>query len=176
MTLIKQSDVAELNFTDCRKKIGESMLPTTSRNYTISFLFHYFNMSKSNNVTGDIKAIIKTLVQNPNDFGPDKAAQAMHAIMGGNATPSQISAFLIGLKLNQKDLDAEIVAACAATMREFALQIHYSDHAHLEDCVVDIVGTGGDGHDTYNVSTTASLVAAGAGAKVAKVRKWDAML
>jgi len=115
-----------------------------------------------------IKSIVKDLVQNPDSFNADKAAQAMHAIMGGHATPSQISAFLIGLKLQGKDLDAEIVAACAETMRAFALPIHYSEHAYLESCVVDIVGTGGDGHDTYNVSTTASLVAAGAGAKVAK--------
>lgn len=117
-----------------------------------------------------IKSIVKDLVQNPDSFNADKAAQAMHAIMGGHATPSQISAFLIGLKLQGKDLDAEIVAACAETMRAFALPIHYSEHAYLESCVVDIVGTGGDGHDTYNVSTTASLVAAGAGAKVAKVK------
>lgn len=126
--------------------------------------------SKPTKESAAIKSIVKDLVLNPASFGPDQAAQAMHAIMGGHATPSQISAFLISLKLQGKDLDAEIVAACAETMRQFALPVHYSEHPHLESCVVDIVGTGGDGHDTYNVSTTASLVAAGAGAKVAKVR------
>ncbi|CAO3621174.1 unnamed protein product [Mucor hiemalis] len=76
--------------------------------------------------------------------------------MKGDATPSQISAFLISLKLQGKDKDPKIVAACATAM-------------------LDIVGTGGDGHDTYNVSTTASIIAAGAGAKVAKVLyyKWS---
>jgi anthranilate phosphoribosyltransferase len=125
--------------------------------------------SNSTEETTSIRTIIKNLVLNPESFGPEDAANAMRAIMGGHATTSQISAFLIGLKLQGKDLDAEIVAACAETMRAFALPIHYSEHAHLESCVVDIVGTGGDGHNTYNVSTTASLVAAGAGAKVAKV-------
>jgi hypothetical protein len=169
VTLLKYSDVAELNFTDCRKKKVSQCYQRLKRTIP-SVSPTFIKMSKPSTVTGDIKAIIKTLIQHPSDFGPEQAAQAMHAIMAGHATPSQISAFLIGLKLNQKDLDAEIVAACADTMRDFALQIHYSDHRHLEDCVVDIVGTGGDGHDTYNVSTTASLVAAGAGAKVAKVR------
>ncbi|CAO3667110.1 unnamed protein product [Umbelopsis ramanniana] len=124
--------------------------------------------AKSTEEATSIRSIIKSLVLEPETFGPEQAAQAMHAIMAGHATTSQISAFLIGLKLQGKDLDAEIVAACAETMRAFALPIHYSEHAHLESCVVDIVGTGGDGHNTYNVSTTASLVAAGAGAKVAK--------
>lgn len=140
----------------------------------LSFLILSFSMTaKTTEEAASIRSIIKSLVLEPETFGPEQAAQAMHAIMGGHATTSQISAFLIGLKLQGKDLDAEIVAACAETMRAFALPIHYSEHAHLESCVVDIVGTGGDGHNTYNVSTTASLVAAGAGAKVAKVRMDD---
>ncbi|KAI8329166.1 anthranilate phosphoribosyltransferase [Choanephora cucurbitarum] len=88
--------------------------------------------------------------------------------MSGTATPSQIAAFLISLKLQHKDKDPHIVAACATAMQSHALLVPYTHYESLRDQVVDIVGTGGDGHDTYNVSTTASIVAAGAGAKVAK--------
>ncbi|KAI8987777.1 anthranilate phosphoribosyltransferase [Mycotypha africana] len=88
--------------------------------------------------------------------------------MKGTATPSQISAFLISLRLQDKDRDPHIVASCAKAMRTHAKRIEYTGYEHLCQHVVDIVGTGGDGHDTYNVSTTASIVAAGAGAKVAK--------
>ncbi|KAI7886122.1 anthranilate phosphoribosyltransferase [Lichtheimia hyalospora FSU 10163] len=88
--------------------------------------------------------------------------------MQGSATHSQVSAFLIALRLQQKDQDPSIVAACAQAMQSHARLIPYNHYEHLEGNVVDIVGTGGDGHDTYNVSTTASIVAAGAGAKVAK--------
>ncbi|KAI9356408.1 anthranilate phosphoribosyltransferase [Pilaira anomala] len=88
--------------------------------------------------------------------------------MKGEATPSQIAAFLMALKLQGKDKDAKIVAACATAMRSHALTVSYEGYEHLQGNVVDMVGTGGDGHDTYNVSTTASIIAAGAGAKVAK--------
>ncbi|ORE22637.1 anthranilate phosphoribosyltransferase [Rhizopus microsporus] len=88
--------------------------------------------------------------------------------MKGSATPSQISAFLVSLKLQHKDKDPRIVAACANAMRSHARVVPYDGYEDLAGNVVDIVGTGGDGHNTYNVSTTASIVAAGAGAKVAK--------
>ncbi|KAI8976110.1 anthranilate phosphoribosyltransferase [Pilobolus umbonatus] len=88
--------------------------------------------------------------------------------MKGEATPSQISAFLVSLRLQHKDKDARIVAACATAMRSHSHAVSYVGYESMSDKIVDIVGTGGDGHDTYNVSTTASIVAAGAGAKVAK--------
>ncbi|KAI9321301.1 anthranilate phosphoribosyltransferase [Dichotomocladium elegans] len=88
--------------------------------------------------------------------------------MGGKATPSQISAFLVALRFQLKDSDPTIVAACAQAMQSHARLIPYDHYKHLEGNVIDIVGTGGDGHDTFNVSTTSSIVAAGAGAKVAK--------
>lgn len=123
----------------------------------------------NSSIDGGFKAILKTLVQDPAKFTPDDASCAIHEIMKGTATHSQISAFLISLRLQQKDSDPTIVAACAQAMRSHARLIAYDHYQHLEGNVVDIVGTGGDGHDTYNVSTTASIVAAGAGAKVAKV-------
>lgn len=116
-----------------------------------------------------MKDIIKILIHNPEQFSPNDATIAINAIMQGSATHSQVSAFLIALRLQQKDQDPAIVAACAQAMQSHARLIPYNHYEHLEGNVVDIVGTGGDGHDTYNVSTTASIVAAGAGAKVAKV-------
>ncbi|KAI7900104.1 anthranilate phosphoribosyltransferase [Cokeromyces recurvatus] len=115
-----------------------------------------------------MKTIIKKLVHEPTQFSPEDAERAMHQIMQGSATSSQISAFLISLKLQEKDKDPQVVAACATAMRSHACLVPYDHHPQLVGQVVDIVGTGGDGHDTYNVSTTASIVAAGAGAKVAK--------
>lgn len=118
-----------------------------------------------------MKSLIKTLIHEPTEFLPENAERAIDEIMKGQATPSQISAFLIALKLQGKDKDAEIVAACATAMRSHARLVPYDGYQHLNGHVVDMVGTGGDGHDTYNVSTTASIIAAGAGAKVAKVKK-----
>ncbi|ORZ00982.1 anthranilate phosphoribosyltransferase [Syncephalastrum racemosum] len=121
-----------------------------------------------NGTTSGMKAILKTLVNDPPHFLPEHAGQAINDIMDGTATHSQIAAFLVALRLQKKDSDPAIVAACAQAMQRHARLIPYKRYEHLEGQVVDIVGTGGDGHDTYNVSTTASIVAAGAGAKVAK--------
>jgi anthranilate phosphoribosyltransferase len=85
----------------------------------------------------------------------------MHLIMGGNATPAQIGGFLIGLRM--KGETVEEIAAAAAVMRELATRVEV-DHPHL----VDIVGTGGDGIGTFNVSTASAMVVAAAGGRVAK--------
>ena len=61
-----------------------------------------------------------------------------------------------------------MLAAAAQALRSRALKADIEGRS--EDFLVDIVGTGGDGHDTFNVSTTAAVVAAGAGARVCKVR------
>lgn len=126
--------------------------------------------SPSSNTSTDMKSILKTLIHHPQDFTADDAEGAINYIMHGNATHSQISAFLVALRLQEKDADPVIVAACSKAMQSHARLIPYGhDDKHIASNLVDIVGTGGDGHDTYNVSTTASIVAAGAGAKVAKV-------
>ncbi|KAG0165930.1 anthranilate phosphoribosyltransferase [Apophysomyces sp. BC1034] len=115
-----------------------------------------------------MKSILKTLVHDPEHFTPQQAERAINVIMRGEATQGQISAFLVALRLQHLDADPAIVAACAIAMRSHARLISYDEYEHIQGNVVDIVGTGGDGHDTYNVSTTASVVAAGTGAKVAK--------
>lgn len=87
------------------------------------------------------------------------AETAMEAMMGGEATPAQVGAFLAALRLRGET--PEVVAACARVMQAHAEPVEAGD-------VVDVVGTGGDGASVFNVSTAAAIVLAGAGARVAK--------
>jgi anthranilate phosphoribosyltransferase len=86
----------------------------------------------------------------------------MRLIMNGELSPVMTAAILAGLR-TKKETIGEITAA-ATVMREFATHVKVNDNSHF----VDIVGTGGDGAQTFNISTTAMFVAAAAGAKVAK--------
>jgi anthranilate phosphoribosyltransferase len=95
------------------------------------------------------------------DLTRAEAREVMGEIMGGEATPAQISGFLVALRA--KGETAEEIAGCAEAMRDLVLAVQPS----RED-VVDVVGTGGDGARTFNISTTAAIVAASAGAAVAK--------
>ena len=90
-----------------------------------------------------------------------EAEGAMRQIMSGDAEPEHVAALLMGLRTRGETLD-ELVGF-TKVMREFAIPVDVADpHA------IDLCGTGGDGADTFNVSTTASLIAAGAGVTVAK--------
>lgn len=86
----------------------------------------------------------------------------MRTIMSGQASDAQIGAFMMGLRLKGESI--EEITAAARVMRELALKIDVSDLPYL----VDIVGTGGDGQNLFNVSTAASFVIAAAGANIAK--------
>ena len=88
------------------------------------------------------------------------ASAVMREIMGGEATPAQLGAFLTALRL--KGETTQEIAGMAAVMREFALRVE------VDGTVVDTVGTGGDGSNSFNISTATAFVAAGAGLKVAK--------
>jgi anthranilate phosphoribosyltransferase len=92
----------------------------------------------------------------------DEMLQIMRSIMTGELSPIMTAAILTGLR-TKKETIGEITAA-AIVMREFATHVQVKDNSHF----VDIVGTGGDGAHTFNISTTAMFVAAAAGAKVAK--------
>ncbi|KAL1922251.1 uncharacterized protein VTP21DRAFT_9790 [Calcarisporiella thermophila] len=116
--------------------------------------------------SSNIRRILKTLVQEPDSFTPQNSFAAMTEIMEGNASPAQIATFLTALKLHKLDHNPEIVATCANVMRDHALQVPLDEM--LSKSVVDIVGTGGDGQDTFNCSTAAGIVAAAAGCYVAK--------
>ena len=91
-----------------------------------------------------------------------QATAVMREIMEGAATPAQLGAFLTALRL-KGETDTEI-AALAAVMRDKALPVSVPGQPLL----LDVVGTGGDGKNTFNLSTAAALIAAAAGVKVAK--------
>ena len=90
----------------------------------------------------------------------DQAAAVMRQIMQGEATPAQLGSFLTALRL--KGESTEEIAGMATVMREFALKVR------VDGLLVDSVGTGGDGSNTFNISTAAALVASGAGVRIAK--------
>ncbi len=92
----------------------------------------------------------------------DEMLHIVRQIMNGEWTPVMIAALITGLRV-KKETIGEITAA-AQVMREFSTKVHVADKTHL----VDIVGTGGDGSHTFNISTCAMFVAAAAGAKVSK--------
>jgi anthranilate phosphoribosyltransferase len=121
-----------------------------------------------------IKKLIAKVVRGE-DLTEDEMAAAMDEIMTGTATAAQIGAFITALRLKGETVDE--IAGAARTMRAKATKININNHAvnidrdeiNIEDeTILDIVGTGGDGTRTFNVSTTTAFVAAGGGIKVAK--------
>ncbi|HVE54673.1 MAG TPA: anthranilate phosphoribosyltransferase, partial [Ramlibacter sp.] len=92
----------------------------------------------------------------------DEMLHVMRLIMSGELSPVMTAALVTGLRV-KKETIGEITAA-AQVMREFSTKVHVADKRHL----VDIVGTGGDGSHTFNISTCSMFVAAAAGAKVSK--------
>eukprot|EP00040_Diaphanoeca_grandis_P036257 m.230570 g.230570 ORF g.230570 m.230570 type:complete len:1104 (+) comp33583_c0_seq1:63-3374(+) len=98
---------------------------------------------------------------------PNDVKTAMTEIMAGSTSPLQLGGFLMGLKAS-KQTTPEIIAVCAAVMLDFAAPITHGHPTSTPQPVVDIVGTGGDGMDTFNVSTTAGIVMAACGITVAK--------
>lgn len=107
----------------------------------------------------DIRAAIAHLVAG-RDLSESEMESVMREIMGGEATPAQIGGFLVALRM--KGERVEEIAGAARVMRRYATRV---TTAHD---VVDTCGTGGDLRGTFNISTTAALIAAGAGVVVAK--------
>ena len=95
------------------------------------------------------------------DLSREQARAVMNEVMQGDATPAQIGGFLVALRL--KGETADEIAGCAEAMRSHVLSVR-----PRRDDLVDTAGTGGDGARTINISTAAALVAAAAGAGVAK--------
>lgn len=111
-------------------------------------------------ITSEItRSAIRTLVAG-HDLDHETARNAMHEILTAQANEIQIAAFLIALRMKGETIDE--ITACAEVLRELA------DHLTPGFDVMDIVGTGGDGQHSMNISTTAAFVLAAAGVPVAK--------
>jgi anthranilate phosphoribosyltransferase len=108
----------------------------------------------------DMQAAIRSVLDKK-DLSREEMTQVMRLIMTGEATPAQIGGFLVGLRMKGETVD-EITAA-ASVMRELATGVKVEG-----DHVVDIVGTGGDAANTFNISTASTFVVAAAGGIVAK--------
>jgi len=107
-----------------------------------------------------IREAISKLVDNQ-PLTHEEAHAALREIMGGEATPAQIAAFITALRIRGET--PEVISGSARAMREHFTAVHAP-----EGVVVDTCGTGGDGAHTFNISTAAAFVAAGAGVVVAK--------
>ena len=105
-------------------------------------------------------ALVLGPLVNGSDIDRSDAAAAVSEIMSGRATDAQIGAFLAALRT--KGESAEEIAGMVDAMMDAAVPVS------IDGVVVDVVGTGGDGFGTFNISTTAAFVAAGAGVRVAK--------
>jgi anthranilate phosphoribosyltransferase len=92
----------------------------------------------------------------------DEMLHLMRLIMRGELSPVQSAAILTGLRVKKETIGE--IAAAATVMREFANHVEVKDNSNF----IDIVGTGGDGSHTFNISTASMFVVAGAGGKVAK--------
>ncbi|MDE3736365.1 MULTISPECIES: anthranilate phosphoribosyltransferase [Pseudomonas] len=109
----------------------------------------------------DIKEALNRVV-NQLDLTTEEMQDVMRLIMTGQCTDAQIGAFLMGMRMKSETIE-EIVGA-VSVMRELATRVELSSLDH----VVDVVGTGGDGANIFNVSSAATFVVAAAGGKVAK--------
>jgi len=114
------------------------------------------------------RPLLDKLVQTPEYFSPDDVKESLEHLFTPDALhPAQIGAFLTALHIHRVERRPESLVAAASVLRGRALKTAVEDTEN--DFVVDIVGTGGDGYNLFNVSTTAAIVAAGAGARVIKV-------
>ncbi len=108
----------------------------------------------------DMQSAIKAVLAHQN-LSAEEMNNVMRIIMTGEATPAQIGGFLVGLRMKGETVDE--IASAAKVMRELATGVKVSG-----DHIVDIVGTGGDGSNTFNISTACTFVVAAAGGTVAK--------
>ena len=110
----------------------------------------------------EIKEAIRTVVEG-GVLSADEAAAAMDRIMTGAVTPAQVGALVTALRMRGETV--EEIAGFAAAMRRHALKVDIDGES---EPLVDTCGTGGDASGTFNISTTASFIIAGAGVRVAK--------
>ena len=108
----------------------------------------------------DIQTAIKTVIAGQ-DLSRQEMTEVMQQIMTGECTPAQIGGFLVGLRMKGESVDE--ISAAATVMRELSTRVSVGP-----EFLVDTCGTGGDASGSFNISTASAIVAAAAGAKVAK--------
>jgi anthranilate phosphoribosyltransferase len=107
------------------------------------------------------QAALHTLIEK-RDLSHEQMLGVMHAIMSGTYTPVQIAGILVALRMKGETVDE--ISAAAQVMRALSTKVA----VHADEHLIDTCGTGGDGIQTFNVSTVSAFVAAAAGARVAK--------
>jgi len=110
-------------------------------------------------MSANVRAALATIVDG-GTLSLEEAQLAMGSVMDGEATPSQLAALLMGLRMRGETVDE--LAGFATAMRDRVVRVEAPEGA------IDVVGTGGDGSGTFNISTTAALVVAACGIPVAK--------
>ena len=110
-------------------------------------------------MSANVRAALATIVDG-GTLSLDEARLAMGSVMDGEATPSQLAALLMGLRMRGETVDE--LAGFASAMRERVVRVEAPEGA------IDVVGTGGDGSGTFNISTATALVVAGTGTPVVK--------
>eukprot|EP01126_Amoeba_proteus_P035160 TRINITY_DN3535_c0_g1_i9.p1 TRINITY_DN3535_c0_g1~~TRINITY_DN3535_c0_g1_i9.p1 ORF type:complete len:233 (+),score=35.80 TRINITY_DN3535_c0_g1_i9:304-1002(+) len=110
-----------------------------------------------------VRLCTKLLVNEHRMPTSEEITQCMEEIMSGKATPAQVGGFLIALSM--QEIPPHVLVSCAKVLRNLALQCPLSP---IPDVLLDVVGTGGDSHDTFNVSTASAFVAAACGTMVTK--------
>nr|MBP7653865.1 anthranilate phosphoribosyltransferase [Candidatus Dependentiae bacterium] len=136
----------------------ESILTEEGKKLLLNFFNSFENSSSKKN--GDLKEYIKKVVDDIN-LNQEESVNAMRIIMNGNATPSQIAAFMTALRLKGETIDE--ITGFARVMREKSTKIKVTSTNLVDTC-----GTGGDMSNTFNISTCSAFVAAGAGVKISK--------
>lgn len=121
---------------------------------------------RSQDLTSEsFEGLLTHLADSPDTYTPEELSDSLaHLFNPDSCTEFQIGAFLALLRASGLEGRPDMISMAAQSMRERAVRVELE-----QDGWADLVGTGGDGKDTFNVSTTAALVAAGAGVKICKV-------
>jgi anthranilate phosphoribosyltransferase len=132
-------------------------------------------LSRDSEMSTSIPVLLREISKNPPPSLPSESllSTALTDVILGIATHAQCSALLTGLHFTQLDHHPAVISAFAKTMRKHALKVHRADlgrHVPKDAFLLDIVGTGGDGWGTFNASTSAAIVAAGAGCYICKAQ------